>query len=104
MNYVVQPGDTLNSIAVRFGVPIQELIRVNNIRPPYVIYIGQTLFIPTGRPGPGPGPRPEPSDVERRLRRLEQSTNRLEREVRELDRRVDRLEQRVEPRPRPRQT
>jgi LysM repeat protein len=103
VNYVVQPGDTLQSIAARFGVPVQELIRVNNIAYPYNIFIGQSLFIPVRPPGPPPGPPRD--DVDRRLSRLEQQVNRLDREVRNLDGRVDRLEQRVdrlEGRPRPR--
>ncbi|MDA5108501.1 MULTISPECIES: LysM peptidoglycan-binding domain-containing protein [Brevibacillus] len=93
MNYVVRPGDTLNSIAARFGVSVQELIRANNLQPPYYIYIGQTLFIPIRET-----PTPPRDDVDRRLRRLEG-------QVRDLDRRVDRLEVRVsrlEGRPRPR--
>ncbi|USG63773.1 LysM peptidoglycan-binding domain-containing protein [Brevibacillus ruminantium] len=102
MNYVVQPGDTLNAIAARFGVPVQELIRVNNIPAPYYIYIGQTIFVPTRPPGQ---PLPPSTDVDRRLRRLEDRMNRAEQSIRDLDRRADRLEQRVtrlESRPRPR--
>ncbi|CAM5793274.1 MULTISPECIES: LysM peptidoglycan-binding domain-containing protein [Brevibacillus] len=102
MNYVVQPGDTLNAIAARFGVPVQELIRVNNIPAPYYIYIGQTIWVPVRQPGP---PQPPRDDVDRRIRRLNERMDRAERNIRELDRRVDRLETRVtrlEARPRPR--
>lgn len=105
MYYVVQPGDTVNAIASRFGVPIRELIRVNGLTPPYIIYIGQTLYIPTTRPTPTPTPRPTPTptptptpaptDITRRLERLETRSTRMERQIRDLDTRVDRLEQQV---------
>jgi lipoprotein NlpD len=41
--YVVQRGDTLWSIAFRFGWDWRDLAQVNNIRPPHVIYPGQTI-------------------------------------------------------------
>lgn len=53
--YTVQPGDTVNSIARRFGVSPQVIINVNNLRPPYIIHPGQTLCIPQGTPPPPPG-------------------------------------------------
>lgn len=46
--YTVQAGDTLASIALAFGVDIQELIRINNIADPDTIYVGQVLTIPGG--------------------------------------------------------
>lgn len=89
MNYVVRAGDTLNAIAARFGVSVQELIRVNNIPYPYYIYVGQNLYIPIA-PTPAPG-----TDVERRLNRLENRVDALREDYRRLDNRVDRLENRV---------
>jgi len=44
--YIVQPGDTLNRIAIRFGVSIGALIQANSIRNPHLIYWGQLLVIP----------------------------------------------------------
>jgi len=44
--YIVQPGDTLFSIAQRFGVDVHELARINNITDPSTIYVGQKLIIP----------------------------------------------------------
>ncbi len=44
--YVVQPGDTLNSIAARFNVSINDLINANNIANPNVLNAGQQLVIP----------------------------------------------------------
>lgn len=44
--YVVQSGDTLNVIAVRFGVSVDELIRANNLENPNMLAAGQELVIP----------------------------------------------------------
>ncbi len=53
--YIVRAGDTLASIAAQFGVPLAELVRVNNIADPNVISVGQRLVIPrAGTPPPLP--------------------------------------------------
>ena len=44
--YVVEPGDNLNSIAQKFGVPLKSLIQVNNIADPNSLSVGDTLIIP----------------------------------------------------------
>jgi LysM repeat protein len=44
--YTVRPGDTLSSIALRFGVSVAELQQVNNIRDEDQIFVGQELVIP----------------------------------------------------------
>ncbi|MGB9780748.1 LysM peptidoglycan-binding domain-containing protein [Caldanaerobacter sp.] len=44
--YTVQPGDTLWSIAQKFGISIDDLIRSNYLLNPSMIYPGQTLIIP----------------------------------------------------------
>jgi len=44
--YTVQFGDTLLSIAQRFGTTLPILAQMNNISCPYLIYIGQRLIIP----------------------------------------------------------
>lgn len=45
--YVVVPGDTLSGIASRLGIGSwEDLARVNGIRSPYTIYIGQALLLP----------------------------------------------------------
>lgn len=46
--YLVQPGDTLSSIALHFGTSVDELVRKNNIRNPNLIYAGQVITIPSG--------------------------------------------------------
>ena len=44
--YIVQPGDTLSSIAARFGVTVDELMLANNISDPNLLSAGQQLIIP----------------------------------------------------------
>ena len=44
--YVVQPGDTLSTIASRFGITWQELAAANALNASSVIYPGQRLRIP----------------------------------------------------------
>jgi LysM domain len=44
--YVVQPGDTLNGIAVQFGTTVAALQRANGLGSADVIVIGQVLVIP----------------------------------------------------------
>jgi spore germination protein YaaH len=108
LNYTVRPGDTLNSIAARFGVSVQELISVNNIPYPYYIYEGQNIFIPSGQtPGSTPTQLRPPflGEVDRRLDRLERQVGNIDRRVDRLEQRVNRLDERVdrlEGRPRPR--
>ncbi|MDX1572734.1 MAG: peptidoglycan DD-metalloendopeptidase family protein [Methylophaga sp.] len=42
-SYSVRKGDTLYSISFRYGMDYRELARINGIRPPYTIYVGQKL-------------------------------------------------------------
>lgn len=44
--YVIQPGDTLNSIAVRFDVAVQDLIDANQLANPDILSTGMELVIP----------------------------------------------------------
>jgi len=44
--YVVQPGDTLSSIAVRFNVKVADLLAANNMTDPNLLAVGQQLVIP----------------------------------------------------------
>jgi LysM repeat protein len=44
--YIVQKGDTLYSIAIRFQIAWQELAAYNGINYPYTIFPGQALKIP----------------------------------------------------------
>jgi LysM repeat protein len=44
--YVVQAGDTLLRLSIRFGVSVSELVQANNIRNPDRLFVGQVLTIP----------------------------------------------------------
>lgn len=46
--YTVQPGDTLSSIAWRFGTTVSALMSANGLANANHIYVGQQLRIPTG--------------------------------------------------------
>lgn len=46
MTYIVQPGDSLYEIAMRYDISLRELIQVNGITAPYIIYPGQSIIIP----------------------------------------------------------
>lgn len=44
--YVVQPGDTLNSIARQFNTSVEAITAANNIQNPDSLLVGTTLTIP----------------------------------------------------------
>jgi LysM repeat protein len=57
MYHTVSWGDTLFSIANKYGVALNALMQANNIRNSNFIYVGQRLLIPGGTiPGPLPNP------------------------------------------------
>ena len=45
ITYVVQAGDTLSGIATKFGTTVANLVSLNNISDPNLIYVGQVLII-----------------------------------------------------------
>lgn len=47
--YRIQYGDTLSSIALRFGTTVNNIATYNGISNPNLIYAGEILRIPTGR-------------------------------------------------------
>lgn len=49
IQYVVKSGDTLNRIALRYGTTVEELVQLNNISNPNLIYVNQIIEIPTQR-------------------------------------------------------
>lgn len=44
--YIIQPQDTLWKIARRFGLPLQTLIKLNQLENPDLIYPGQKIILP----------------------------------------------------------
>ncbi len=48
--YVVQPRDTLDTLAQVFDIAVESLIYANELEAPYVIMPGQVLVIPAGAP------------------------------------------------------
>lgn len=45
--YIVEQGDTIETIARKFNIPVIEIVRANNIEAPYLLMVGQSLMIPT---------------------------------------------------------
>lgn len=45
----VKKGDTLYSIARRYDVPLREVVETNRLTPPYNLYVGQTIRLPTAK-------------------------------------------------------
>jgi LysM repeat protein len=56
--YTVQWGDTLSSIAARYGTTVQAIMSANNIANPNYVYAGMILYIPCGTKPPAPAPAP----------------------------------------------
>jgi len=60
--HVVQTGDTLLGLSLKYGVPMSVIQKANDIRDPESIKIGQQLVIPIGPTGtPTAGPQPTPT-------------------------------------------
>ena len=47
--HIVEPGQTLYWISRHYGVPIEELIRVNHLSKPDELYVDQRIFVPEAR-------------------------------------------------------
>jgi LysM repeat protein len=57
--HVVQRGENLYRIALRYGTTVQALASANNLASTSLIYVGQTLVIPgIGSTSPAPAPSP----------------------------------------------
>ena len=57
--YTVKASDTLFNIAKKFGVTVRQIVDANpQIENPDIIFAGQVICIPTGRPRPTPTPTP----------------------------------------------
>jgi LysM repeat protein len=58
--YVVQSGDTLYRIALRYRVTVSAIVAANNLSNANLIRVGQVLVIPTGAPPTSPPPTSPP--------------------------------------------
>ncbi len=54
MTYTVTENDTIQTVANKFGVPANELISVNNLRPGSVLFPGMIIVIPPRSPSRPP--------------------------------------------------
>ena len=45
---IIQRGDTLSGIALKYNTTVARLVEINNIANPNLIYTGQTLIVPSG--------------------------------------------------------
>ncbi len=59
--HVVQPGENLFRIALRYGVSVQALATINGVANPALIYVGQQLVIPATSATAPPTPTPAPA-------------------------------------------
>ncbi|MBN1285255.1 MAG: LysM peptidoglycan-binding domain-containing protein [Anaerolineae bacterium] len=59
--HVVQRGETLFRIGLRYGVTVEALARANGIANPNRIYAGQVLIIPDGSGVTAPAAQPAPA-------------------------------------------
>ncbi len=50
--YVVQPGDNLYRIALRYNTSVYTLMQLNGMSNPNVVYVGQRLCVRGGAPVP----------------------------------------------------
>jgi murein DD-endopeptidase MepM/ murein hydrolase activator NlpD len=57
----VGPGDTIDAIARRNGVPASAIVQANNLAPPATIYPGQRLVIPRYAPSASAAAAPAPA-------------------------------------------
>ena len=63
VNYTVEEGNTVWAIANFFGIEPEEIIKLNNLTEPELIYPGQVLRIPVNKPQPPRFYAVRPSDT-----------------------------------------
>jgi len=68
--YVIQLGDSLSSVAARFGLSIAALVEANDLDNPDFVFVGQRLLIPNGagETAAAASPTPLPAAAPGRLR------------------------------------
>lgn len=72
--YTVQPGDTLYGIAAKTGVPFDEIVRINKIKNPNIIHVGEVFKLrgePEETEEPAETPTADLTDVANRVIRGE---------------------------------
>ena len=57
----VHSGDTLSGIAAGHNTTVEELLRLNHLKNPDLIQVGQVLLIPAAAPAPVAKPKAEPT-------------------------------------------
>jgi len=57
VTHVVQPGENLFRISLKYGTTVEAIAAANGIINPSIVYVGQELTIPKGSVSPGPGVR-----------------------------------------------
>jgi LysM repeat protein len=67
LTHVVQRGENLFRISLRYGVSLNALAAINGIRNPALIYVGQVLIIPAGGFVPVPTATPLPTATPTRI-------------------------------------
>lgn len=61
--HVVQKGETLSQIAVRYGFTVLELQQINQLYPPFVLYEGQNIWLIRARLSGEPAPAEQLGEV-----------------------------------------
>jgi phage tail protein X len=56
IEYIIQPGDTLNDLAYRYNTTVEDIMEYNPGIDPYNLRIGQVVLIPDPPFGWGMGP------------------------------------------------
>jgi LysM repeat protein len=51
--HLVQPGDTLRALAIRYGVTVDQIVQANGLSNPDLIFVGQSLVISGGTAASG---------------------------------------------------
>jgi LysM repeat protein len=98
LTYIIQSGDTLWSIAAKFGVSAQAIASANQMFNPNVLVVGRQLYIPippsqgtppVGLPAPGGG------NLENRVANLERDLSQVTAIIDHHRQRMAALEKRV---------
>jgi LysM repeat protein len=57
VTHIVQPGENLFRISLKYGTTVEAIAAVNGVINPNIVYVGQELTIPKGSLAPGTGVR-----------------------------------------------